>query len=270
MDLQQTADRLTERLGQRAKLGIILGSGLGDYYESMTDTIVIPYGEIEGFPESTVPGHAGEWIMGRLFGIPTVMMRGRFHIYEGHPAQIVALPIRVMRAMGVEKLIVTNACGGIREDFAAGDLMLIEDQINFAGYNPLIGPNDERWGPRFPDMSRAYDPFLLKLAQEVAADLGIPLQKGVYAMMSGPSFETPAEIRMLRALGADAVGMSTVPEVIAANHCGIQVLGISCVTNKAADGKGEPLNHEEVLEAGRRVAASFRKLLNGITKRLTF
>ena len=148
MDLQQTADKLTERFGREAKLGVILGSGLGEYYEAMTDTISVPYREIDGFPESTVPGHAGEWIMGSLYGVPTVMMRGRFHIYEGHPAQVLALPIRVMRAMGVKKLIVTNACGGIREDFQAGDLMLIEDQINFAGYNPLIGPNDERWGPR--------------------------------------------------------------------------------------------------------------------------
>ena len=248
----------------KAEYGIILGSGLGSYAEALQDAQVLPYAKIPGFPTSTVPGHAGEWCAGMLHGHRVAMMRGRFHYYEGYALRDVTLPVRVMRALGVHTLIVTNAAGGVNTAFSPGDLMLITDCINMTGANPLFGENLESFGPRFPDMSKAFDAPLRDLALRCAKARGTSLQQGVYAQMTGPSFETPAEIRMLRTLGADAVGMSTVPEVIVARHSDMRVLGISCITNMAAGILDQPLNHAEVMETGERVKHVFRALLDDI------
>lgn len=245
-------------------LGVVLGSGLGDYAEEMTDARVIPYDDIPGFPHATVAGHAGELWAGTLHGSRVLMMRGRFHSYEGHPLNDVVLPIRVMARLGIKTLILTNAAGAVNLNFAPGDLMLITDFINFSGKNPLTGPNIDELGPRFPDMSRAYDKRLRAIAWEAAEKQGIALREGVYAWFNGPTYETPAEIRMARVLGADAVGMSTVPETIAAVHAGMQVLGISCLTNMAAGILDAPLSHQEVTETAERVRGTFRTLLDGV------
>ncbi len=247
-----------------AEVGIILGSGLGDYAEALADAKVLPYEQIPQFPVSTVPGHAGQWCAGTLHGKRVAMMRGRFHYYEGYSLQDVTLPVRAMQRLGVKTLIVTNAAGGVNTGFAPGDLMLIRDVINMTAANPLFGQNLSAFGPRFPDMSKAMDADLRTLAKSCAQAQGITLREGVYAQMTGPSFETPAEIRMLRTLGADAVGMSTVPEVIVARHGGMRVLGISCITNMAAGILDQPLNHEEVMETGNRVKHTFRSLLDSI------
>ena len=247
-----------------AELGVVLGSGLGDYAEAMEEPKVLPYAEIPGFPRATVAGHAGELWAGRLHGKRVLMMRGRFHSYEGHPMADVVLPIRVMARMGIKTLILTNAAGAVNINFAPGDLMLITDFINFSGKNPLTGPNIDELGPRFPDMSRAYDKRLRAIAYEVAEKRGIALREGVYAWFNGPTYETPAEVRMARVLGADAVGMSTVPETIAAVHAGMQVLGVSCLTNMAAGILDAPLNHQEVTETAERVRGAFRTLLDGV------
>jgi purine-nucleoside phosphorylase len=211
-----------------------------------------------------VEGHAGELIIGTLEGKPVVVMSGRFHLYEGHEPQTVTFPIRVMKELGVETILVTNAAGGVNESYQAGDLMLIRDHINLMFRNPLIGPNDPELGVRFPDMSSAYDPELRALARRVAEEQGVRLQEGVYAAVLGPSYETPSEIRMIRKMGGDAVGMSTVPEVIVARHAGIRVLGISCITNMAAGILPQPLSHEEVMETANRVKATFIRLVKGI------
>ncbi|MDR3052057.1 MAG: purine-nucleoside phosphorylase [Oscillospiraceae bacterium] len=258
------AARVIEEACGGAQVGIILGSGLGDYAQALQEGRALPYGEIPGFPVSTVPGHAGKWHTGTLHGKRVAMMQGRFHYYEGYPLWDVTLPVRVMKLLGVQTLIVTNAAGGVNLSFAPGDLMLITDSINLAANNPLIGPNLDAFGPRFPDVSRAYDPKLQQLALSSAEALGITLRQGIYAWLTGPSFETPAEIRMLRGLGADAVGMSTVPEVIVARHSGMRVLGLSCITNMAAGILDQPLNHEEVMETGERVKHTFRALLDGV------
>ena len=229
---------------------------------------MIPYAEIPEFPRSTVPGHAGELWAGRLHGKRVLMMRGRFHAYEGHPLEDLVRPIRVMARLGIKTLILTNAAGAVNTDYAPGDLMLISDFINFSGKNPLIGPNIDELGPRFPDMSRAYDKRLRAIAGEVALKNGISLREGVYAWFNGPTYETPAEIRMVRVMGADAVGMSTVPETIAAVHAGMRVLGISCLTNMAAGILPEPLSHREVMETAERVRDTFRTLLDGVIERL--
>ena len=247
-----------------ADIGVILGSGLGDYAEALTDAQVLPYADIPGFPVSTVPGHAGTWCAGTLHGKRVAMMRGRFHYYEGYSLQDVTLPVRAMQRLGVHTLIVTNAAGGVNTSFSPGDLMVISDCINMTGASPLFGPNLDAFGPRFPDMSRAFDPALRASAHHCAQARGLTLREGIYAQMTGPSFETPAEIRMLRTLGADAVGMSTVPEVIVARHGGLRVLGISCITNMAAGILDQPLNHEEVMETGERVKHTFRTLLDDI------
>lgn len=261
------ADAVRAVCGQ-ADIGIILGSGLGDYAGAMEGAVSVPYTDIPGFPRATVPGHAGLLVSGLLHGRRAIMMRGRFHGYEGHSMEDVALPVRVMAQLGVGTLIVTNAAGGVNTSFRPGDLMLITDFINLSGSNPLRGPNLDAFGPRFPDMSAAFDPALRALALEQAGAHGIRLVQGVYCMMNGPCYETPAEIRMARALGADAVGMSTVPEVIAARHSGLRVIGVSCITNMAAGVLDRPISHEEVMETGERVKGTFKALLDCIIERL--
>jgi purine-nucleoside phosphorylase len=243
------------------KVGIILGSGLGDFATALQDPTVIPYADLPSFPLSGVQGHAGRLVLGTLDGQGVVAMQGRVHYYEGYSPQDVAFPARVLSALGIKGLVVTNAAGGINSAFQVGDLMAITDHINLAGYNPLIGPNDPKLGPRFPDMSHAYDPKLLALLEQCAIQAGVPLRKGVYCCLAGPSYETPAEIRMLRTLGADAVGMSTVPEVIAAAHMGVKVAGISCITNLAAGLGAHPLSHSEVADVAARVRGVFTRLL---------
>ncbi len=262
------AAKAIEKACGGADIAVVLGSGLGDYAEALEDAGHIDYKDIPHFPVSTVPGHKGRWHTGTLHGRRVCMMQGRFHAYEGYDMKDVTLPVRVMQKLGVRTLIVTNAAGGVNLDFHAGDLMLITDFINLSGKNPLTGPNLDEFGPRFPDMSRAMDRDLQALAVETARRLEIPLQQGVYCWLNGPSFETPAEIRMARTLGADAVGMSTVPEILVARHGGMRVLGVSCITNMAAGILDQPLNHEEVMETGNRVKGTFRKLLDGVIGQL--
>jgi len=256
-------------------IGLVLGTGLNALADRVHAPDIIPYAEIPSFPRPTVPGHSGRLLLGKLGGAEVCVMQGRPHYYEGYsPAQI-TLPIRAMQLLGVTTLIVTNAAGGIRDDLKTGDVMAIIDQINLvgmAGNNPLLGPNDESFGPRFPDMSQAYDPKLLDLLRAEAQALGIALQEGVYAMVSGPSFETPAEVRFLRAIGADAVGMSTAPEVTVACHGGLRVLGISLISNIAIDSLeaalADEISHEEVLEAGRKAMPVLTALVEGLLRRL--
>lgn len=252
---------IRERCSIQPKVGIILGSGLGAFADSLENKTVIPYSEIPNFPTSSVAGHAGRLVIGMLAGEPIVAMQGRVHMYEGYTPQEVAFPARVLCSLGISSLVVTNAAGGINGSFKAGDLMLISDHVNLSGRNPLVGPNDERLGPRFPDMSHAYDPELCDILRKTAAKLNTPLQEGVYVWMSGPSYETPAEIRMLHNMDIDAVGMSTVPETIIANHMGVRVAGISCITNLAAGISKVPLSHAEVSETANRVKERFTTLL---------
>ena len=252
----------------KADIGVILGSGLGDYAEALEDAVKLPYSEIPGFPRSTVAGHAGMWCCGTLYGKRVVMMQGRFHYYEGYGMKDVTLPVRVMQKIGVKTLIVTNAAGGVNLGYHPGKLMVIGDIFSMTAQNPLIGPNLDAFGPRFPDMSCAFDKELRALAHECANEQGFALREGVYAQMTGPMYETPAEIRMLRTLGADAVGMSTVPEVIVARHGGMRVLGISCITNMAAGILDQPLNHAEVTETANRVKGQFRNLLDRIIEKM--
>lgn len=248
------------------EVAIVLGSGLGDYAESIRVESELPYSEIEGFPVSTVPGHAGKFIFGYLEDIPVVCMKGRVHYYEGYPISDVVLPVRLMKLMGAKILFLTNAAGGVNTSFHAGDLMLIKDQISVFAPNPLIGENIEELGVRFPDMSHVYDEELQQVIRRAAKDNGIFLQEGVYMQLTGPSFESPAEIRMLRTLGCDAVGMSTVVEAIAANHMGMKICGISCICNLAAGMTANPLNHEEVQEAADKAAPNFKKLVTESVK----
>lgn len=253
-----------EKACGRAEIAVILGSGLGGYVEALEDATFLDYKDIPDFPVSTAPGHAGRWYAGTLHSKRVFMMQGRFHAYEGYDLREVTMPIRVMRQLGVKTLIVTNAAGGVNTAFAPGDLMLMTDFINLSGKNPLTGPNLDEFGPRFPDMTHAYGVKLQRLAEDVAARLGISLQKGVYCWMNGPTYESPAEIRMARTLGADAVGMSTVPETIVARHSGMDVLGLSCITNMAAGILDQPLTHQEVMETGERVKDTFRALVDGV------
>jgi purine-nucleoside phosphorylase len=264
----EAATYIEKRIDTKPKIGLILGSGLGVPADEIEQPVRLPYAEIPGFPESTVQGHAGQLVYGQLQGQSVIAMQGRFHYYEGHTLDLVTLPIRVMKQLGVQKLIVTNATGGINTAFEPGDLMIINDHINFTFQNPLIGPNDDQLGPRFPDMSRAYTPELQEITRLVAQEQGISIQEGTYIGVVGPSYETPAEIRMMRALGADAVGMSTVPEVLVAVHGGMQVLGISCISNMAAGILDQPLSHEEVMETAGKVQRRFLALVKGIVSRL--
>lgn len=265
--IEAAADKVRAVLGT-ADVGIILGSGLGGYAAALEDAARLPYSEIPGFPVSTVAGHAGMLLCGMLHGKRVMMMQGRFHYYEGYSMKDVTLPVRVMQSVGVKTLIVTNACGGINLSFAPGDLMVISDVFSLTGQNPLIGPNLDAFGPRFPDMSCAFDRELRGLAHAVAKGQGFELREGVYAQMTGPCYETPAEICMLRTLGADAVGMSTVPEVIVARHGGMRVLGISCITNMAAGILDQPLSHAEVTETANRVKDRFKALIDGVVENM--
>lgn len=267
--MEDAKNYILSKTSHSPKIGLILGSGLGDLADDIREADVIPYHEIPHFPKSTVEGHAGQLVIGKLSGKTVVAMQGRFHYYEGYPQQVVVFPVYVMKALGVDVLIATNACGGMNESFKAGDLMLIEDHINMTGANPLIGPNDSRLGVRFPDMSAAYDPDLRKLAHQVANKEDIALQQGVYAGVSGPAYMTPAELIMLRNLGGDTVGMSTVPEVIAARHAGIKCLGISCITDMAIGEELEPLTHEQVVETANRTKPIFIRLVKSIVNEVT-
>ncbi|KGA95528.1 purine nucleoside phosphorylase [Alkalihalobacillus alcalophilus ATCC 27647 = CGMCC 1.3604] len=266
--LLETVDYLNEKKIQAPKIGLILGSGLGLLADEIENPIKISYSDIPHFPVSTVEGHAGQLVFGELKGKNVVAMQGRFHYYEGYPLDHVTYPVRVMKELGVEQLIVTNAAGGVNMEFEAGDLMLITDHINNMYQNPLIGPNDPELGVRFPDMSTAYCPQLREVAESVAGELGIKVQKGVYVANTGPIYETPAEVRMIRAIGGDAVGMSTVPEVIVARHAGLDVLGISCISNMAAGILPQPLSHDEVIETTERVKTDFLDLVKETIKKM--
>nr|WP_100374604.1 purine-nucleoside phosphorylase [Bacillus sp. FJAT-45037] len=266
--LQEAASFLTEKVGTTPTIGLILGSGLGVLAEEIENPVKIPYNEIPNFPVSTVAGHAGQLVIGQLEGKQVVAMQGRFHYYEGYSMDVVTFPVRVMKEIGVKQVIVTNAAGGVNESFDAGNLMIIRDHINNMNANPLIGPNDEAFGVRFPDMSSAYSEKLSALASEKAKALNIEVKEGVYVGNTGPSYETPAEVRMLRKMGADAVGMSTVPEVIVARHAGLEVLGISCISNMAAGILPQPLTHDEVIETTERVKSDFLSLVKSIVKEM--
>jgi purine-nucleoside phosphorylase len=257
----ETVEFLRARIPVPPVVGVILGSGLGDFAAAVEDRLEIPYAQIPGFPASAVVGHAGTLVAGTLAGVPVVVLSGRIHYYEGHPMSAVVTPARVLGLLGCRDVVVTNAAGGIDTSYRPGDLMLIADHVNLFGTNPLVGPNDETFGARFPDMSDAYRADLRKLAKAVARKVRVPLKEGVYVGVTGPSYETPAEIRAFRSLGAHAVGMSTVPEVIALGHMGVGVVGISCITNMAAGVLRQPLRHDEVLETTRRVKDRFVRLL---------
>ncbi|KJR48600.1 Purine nucleoside phosphorylase [Desulfosporosinus sp. I2] len=266
--LEEAQHYLRDQVGLSPELGIILGSGLGSFADLIEEKIAIPYQEIPHFPVSTVEGHAGQWVFGKVDGLPIVVMQGRFHYYEGYAMHEVTFPIRVMQGLGVKGLLVTNAAGGINPEFRSGDLILIKDHINMMGDNPLRGANLSSFGPRFPDLSEGYDPEWRQKALAIMPNYGIRPQEGVYAAMSGPNYETPAEIRFLRTIGADMVGMSTVPEVLVANHGGMRVLGISCVTNMAAGILPQKLNHAEVMETADRVTKQFVSFVRGLVKEL--
>ncbi len=273
--VQAAADAARDKLrvaagAEAAAVGVVLGSGLGSVADGVLDTggAAVEYGHLPHFPVSSVEGHRGRLVLGRVKDTPVLLMQGRVHRYEGYPASSVVFPVRVLHALGVNKLVVTNAAGGLGDGMKPGDLMVIEDHINLTGDNPLVGNNDERFGPRFPDMSDAYAARLRAVAADVGKARGLSLARGVYAGLLGPSYETPAEIRMLRTLGAHAVGMSTVLEVIAANHLGMEVLGISCITNLAAGISATKLSHDEVKETATRVERAFSGLVLDLVPRL--
>jgi purine-nucleoside phosphorylase len=252
----------------RSKIALVLGSGLGAFADEFSGAVRIPYRQIPHFPRSTAIGHAGQLVIGKVGDVAVAAMQGRVHLYEGYGVKEVAFPMRVLARMGVKAVILTNAAGGINREYSQGCLVALRDHLNLQGVNPLSGPNDERFGPRFPDLSKAYEPGFRAMAVEEGKRLGIAMHEGVYAALGGPSYETPAEIRYLRTIGADLVGMSTVPEVIAARHMGIKVLGISCVTNMAAGILDQPIRHEEVLETGERVKSQFVALLRAVIPRI--
>ncbi|MGC2194744.1 MAG: purine-nucleoside phosphorylase [Terriglobales bacterium] len=265
---ESAAQFLLSQTMLRPTIGLILGSGLGAFADSLSDSTRVSYTQIPAFPRSTAIGHAGQMVIGKAGPVAVAAMQGRVHLYEGYSAQQVAFPIRVFGRMGLRAVILTNAAGGINLKYQQGALVLIKDHINLQGQNPLTGPNDDRFGVRFPDMTHAYSQPYGKAAQEEAAKLGIPLQDGVYAGLLGPSYETPAEIRYLRTIGADLVGMSTIAEVIAARHMGIKVLAISCVTNMAAGILDQVLSHQEVIETGEKVRGHFEALLRAVLPRI--
>jgi purine-nucleoside phosphorylase len=268
--LDQSGEFIRTRLGGRAvpSIGVILGSGLGRLADEREDAVAVPYAEIPHFPVSTVTGHAGRLVVGSLAGTPIVALQGRFHLYEGYGPGEVVFPIRTLARLGVKALVITNAAGGINRSWKAGDLMVIADHLNLTGQNPLAGPHDDRLGPRFPDMSEAYSQAFRTLANEAARDVDLVLREGVYCVLSGPSYETPAEVRMLQKIGADAVGMSTIPEVVACRQMGIKVLGISLISNLAAGISTVPLTHSEVIETGERVAADFVRLIRAVVPKI--
>jgi purine-nucleoside phosphorylase len=265
---ETAAQLILQRTPLRPKIGLVLGSGLGSFADSLTDPTRIPYAEIPAFPRSTAIGHAGQMVIGKSGAVPVAVMQGRVHLYEGYSPQQVAFPMRVFGRMGIRAVILTNAAGGINLNYQQGALVLIRDHINLQGSNPLVGPNDDRFGVRFPDMTHAYAKEYRAMAREEAAKLGMTLHEGVYAALLGPNYETPAEINYLRAIGADLVGMSTAFEVIAARHMEIKVVAISCVTNMAAGIVDQPLSHQEVMETGERVKTSFETLLRTVLPRI--
>ncbi|HEV2399505.1 MAG TPA: purine-nucleoside phosphorylase [Candidatus Sulfotelmatobacter sp.] len=262
------AKLILQRTPLRPKIGLVLGSGLGAFADSLTDAARVPYSDIPSFPQSTAIGHAGRMVVGKAGNVAVAAMQGRVHQYEGYSAQEVAFPLRVFARMGIKSVILTNAAGGINLSYSQGALVLIGDHLNLQGANPLIGPNDDRFGVRFPDMTQAYSRAYRQIAREEAEKLNIALHEGVYAALLGPSYETPSEIDYLRRIGADLVGMSTVAEVIAARHMGLNVLAISCVTNMAAGILDQPLSHAEVMETGERVKSTFEALLRAVLPRI--
>ena len=262
------AQLILSRTSLRPKIGLVLGSGLGAFADSLTDAARVPYAEIPSFPQSTAIGHAGRMVVGNAGSVAVAAMQGRVHLYEGYSAQEITFPTRVFARMGIRAVILTNAAGGMSLSYSQGALVLIRDHINLQGTNPLIGHNDDRFGPRFPDMTRAYNPQYRAIAKEEARNLNLILEEGIYAALPGPSYETPAEIDYLRRIGADLVGMSTVAEVIAARHMGLKVLAISCVTNMAAGILDQPLSHSEVMETGERVKSTFEALLRAVLPRI--
>ena len=267
--VQRAAEAVRSRCGElKPTIGAVLGSGLGQYADGLADAVRIPYGEIPHFPISSVPGHAGRLVVGRQGQATVAVMQGRVHFYEGYEIERVVFPMRVLAALGIKAALVTNAAGGVNAQFQPGDLMLIVDHINLSGQNPLIGENDEAVGPRFPDMTTAYDRELGKLASHVAAETGVPLRQGVYTWLTGPTYETPAEVGMIGNLGGDATGMSTVPEVIVARHAGVRVVGISCITNRAAGMSGAPLTHDEVKDVASKVETQFVTIVSRLLERM--
>lgn len=266
--VQESTEFIKSKTTIVPKIGLILGSGLGVLGDEIENATKIKYDEIPNFPVSTVEGHAGCLVIGTLEGKEVIAMQGRFHYYEGYTQREITFPVRVMKALGVETIIVTNAAGGANTSFKPGDLMVITDHINLSGNNPLIGSNDNKFGPRFPDMSTAYNPEYVELVKKCAKNLDMEIQEGVYAFFSGPTYETPAEVKMAQILGADAVGMSTAPEVIVASHSSMNVVGISCITNMAAGILKQPLDHEEVIETTQKVQAEFLSLVKSVVNHI--
>lgn len=265
---ETAAHFILSKTSLRPKIALVLGSGLGAFADDLTDAVRIPYADIPSFPRSTAVGHAGQLVVGKSAGVVVAAMQGRSHLYEGYSAREIAFPMRAFGRMGVKAAILTNAAGGINLKYGQGALVALRDHINLQGHNPLAGPNDDRFGPRFPDMSEAYSKMYREMAIEEAKKLNLTLYDGVYIALLGPSYETPSEIRYLRTIGADLVGMSTVAEVITARHMGIKVLAISCVTNMAAGILDQPINHDEVLETGRRVQKEFEALLRAVLPKI--
>lgn len=265
---EHAARTIRARLTIEPRIAIVLGSGLGGFADDFEEAVRIPYEEIPGFPRSTAEGHAGRLVAGKVDSVPVLAMQGRVHFYEGYSLEDVTFPVRTFKVLGIKTLVLTNASGGINVQLTQGALMVISDHLNLMGDNPLRGPNDERFGPRFPDMSAVYSPALQELVVEEAKASGVEVRRGIYGGLSGPSYETPAEIHLLRTLGADAVGMSTVPEAIVARHMDLEVLGISCITNMAAGIGDEPINHAEVMATGDRVRGAFTELLRRVVGRI--
>lgn len=266
MDINQSVEFIKTKINYKPEIGIILGSGLGDFADNIDNSIEINYADIPGFPQSTVVGHSGKLIFGDLEGKKVVAMKGRIHFYEGQGIDKTVYPTKVLCELGIKNLIVTNAAGGVNEGFKPSDIMIIRDHINFTGVNPLIGPNEDDKGPRFLDMTEAYSKDLRKIAKEVAKDVNLDVKEGVYMWFTGPCYETPSEVKLARILGADSVGMSTVPEVIIARHRGVGVLGFSCITNMAAGILDKPLDHKEVIEVSDRIKDDFAKYIREIIK----
>ncbi|MGM0507999.1 MAG: purine-nucleoside phosphorylase [Fusobacteriota bacterium] len=266
--VKETVKGIREKINSNAKIGIVLGSGLGDLVEFIDDQTVIKYNEVPNFPVSTVEGHAGQLVFGKIAGVEVMAMQGRFHYYEGYEMKEVAYPQYVMKEFGIKKMIVSNAAGGVNPEFKPGDLMIISDHLNLFGDNPLIGHNDKRFGPRFPDMSNAYKNYMIDIAKKVAKKIDLDHQEGVYAGMTGPYYETGAEINYISTIGADSVGMSTVPEVIAANYLGIDVLGISCITNMATGIAKTAHSHEDVVKTAKKAGENFCKWVVEIIKEI--
>lgn len=265
---EHAARTIRSQYSEEVHTALVLGSGLGAFADEVQEQVAIPYEEIQGFARSTVEGHAGRLVLGKIKGVSVAVMQGRFHYYEGYALEEVVFPIRTLGLLGIKSLVLTNAAGGINVEFNQGALMVISDHLNLMEVNPLRGAHDRRFGERFPDMTEVYTRDYQEIAVEEAQAMGLELRRGIYAALSGPSYETPAEVRMLRILGADAVGMSTVPEAIVARQMGIKVLGISCITNMAAGVLGEPINHQEVMEVGERVRETFKELLRRVIPKL--